>query len=98
MKKLNELVLKWAKEKGILDTGTVQGQLGKLHEEFQELETALSFEDLEEVADAIGDMQVVLIILAELVGLDADLCLEDAYKIISRREGKMVNGVFVKEE
>jgi len=95
---LNELVLAWADEKGILETGTVQGQLGKLHEEFSELETAIAFEDMEEVADAIGDMQVVLIILAELVGMDANECLAGAYDVISQRKGEMVNGVFVKEE
>jgi len=98
MNKLELKVLAWAKQKGILDTGTVAGQLGKLHEEFKELEDAVSFEDMPEIADAIGDMQVVLIILAEMYGLSAQECLEGAYEVIARRKGEMVNGVFVKDE
>jgi len=39
----------------------------------------------------------VLIILAEMKGLDANECLRDVYGILYNRKGKMQNGVFVKE-
>jgi NTP pyrophosphatase (non-canonical NTP hydrolase) len=91
-------VIKWAEDRGILEHGTVEGQMEKLHEEVQELVDALRTHNQVEVADAIGDIQVVLIILAELKGLSAEECLHDAYAIINQRKGKMVDGVFVKDE
>jgi len=91
-------VLQWAKDRGILDKATPLTQTAKLTEELAELIQALAVNDIEETKDAIGDMTVVLIILAELCELDHDDCLASAYEIISKRKGKMVDGVFVKEE
>jgi len=95
---LNDLILSWAEDKGILDEGTIEGQLDKLQEEFDELKAAIEMHDREEIEDAIGDMQVVLIILADLMGMDAREALRGAYDVICTRKGKMVDGVFVKEE
>ena len=92
-----EAVLNWAKDRGILDNGTVEGQMTKLQEEFDELKDAIAINDEAEIKDAIGDMQVVLIILAELLDMDAQEALQEAYNTISQRKGKMVNGVFVKD-
>ena len=94
---MEELVLSWARDRGILEHGTVEGQVEKLREEFQELIDALAKHDMHETADAIGDMQVVLTILAELLGMSAYQCYLDAYGVICTRKGKMVDGVFVKE-
>ena len=94
---MEELVIHWARERGILEHGTIQGQMEKLQEEFQELVDALSTNNTEETADAIGDMMVVLTILAELLDMSAYQCYVDAYKVIAQRKGKMVDGVFVKE-
>jgi len=95
---LNDLILGWASDRGILDQGTIEGQLEKLQEEFDELKAAIEMHDRTEIEDAIGDMQVVLIILADLLGLDAQEALRTAYGVIATRKGKMENGVFVKEE
>ena len=94
----SDKVLQWAEQKGILEHGTVYGQLTKLREEVLELEEALVNHDAHEVVDAIGDIQVVLIILAEIYGISAQDCLDKAYQVIAQRTGKMVNGVFVKDE
>ena len=51
-----------------------------------------------DVADDIGDMIVVLINIAERNNLTIEECLEVAYNDIKDRKGKMVDGVFVKEE
>lgn len=96
--KLEEKVVAWAEDRGILEVGTVEGQMKKLLEEYEELDDALSRKHQIDVADAIGDMQVVLIILAEMRGLSATECLAGAYEIINQRKGKMVDGQFVKEE
>ncbi len=94
---MESLILDWAEQKGILKDGTVSGQLDKLKEEYYELLDAINAGDTEEIADAIGDMQVVLIILAEMQRMSSYRCLQDAYTVIASRTGKMVNGVFVKD-
>jgi len=94
---IEALVINWARERGIFEYGTVEGQMDKLQEEFQELVDALAANDTAEIADSIGDMQVVLANLAELLGMSAYECYVDAYKVIAQRTGKMVNGVFVKD-
>ena len=94
---LEDLVVVWAKDRGILDQGTIEGQLKKLQEEMDELKEAWEKDDRTEYADAIGDCAVVLIILAEMYGLDYKDCLGAAYGEIVTRKGRMVDGVFVKE-
>lgn len=53
---------------------------------------------MEEVKDGIGDMLVTIIILAELNNLRSEDCLNYAYQEIKNRKGKMVDGLFVKEQ
>ena len=92
---LQDLVVGWAENKGIMKHGTVEGQIEKLQEEVQEL---LDAKTEGEFIDAIGDIQVVLIILAAMRGHSATACLASAYSEIATRTGKMENGVFVKDE
>jgi NTP pyrophosphatase (non-canonical NTP hydrolase) len=46
--------------------------------------------------DAIGDIGVVLTILADMLGYDFTDCLELAYNEIKDRTGKTVDGSFIK--
>lgn len=46
----------------------------------------------------MGDIFVTLIILCEQLEIDPVVCLEMAYKKISKRRGKTINGTFVKSE
>ena len=46
----------------------------------------------------MGDIFVTLIILCEDLGIDPVACLEMAYKKISKRHGKTINGMFYKAE
>jgi len=94
---MEDLVVKWADDRGILSQGTIEGQLKKLQEEMDELKEAYEKDDRTEYADAIGDCAVVLIILAEMYGLDYKDCLGAAYGEIVTRKGRMIDGVFVKE-
>jgi len=91
------LVLAWAKEKGILDKATKEAQMLKTVEEVGELSNALGKNDIEEIKDAIGDITITLIIQAELCGLDFDECVDSAYRVIAKRTGNMINGIFVKD-
>ena len=63
---LEPLVIKWAKEKGILQNGTPYKQLLKTGEEILELLHAIEDNNLDEIEDAIGDIVVTLIIYAEM--------------------------------
>ena len=71
--------------------------MDKLNEEFLELDVAIINDNQREVIDGIGDMTVVLILLAELRGLRFEDCLNAAYEEIKGRTGKMVDGTFVKD-
>ena len=88
----------WAKVRGLYDKGNTYVQYVKLQEEAGELAKALLKSDHDEVNDAIGDMVVVLTNLAHLHGTEIEYCIEDAYNVISKRTGKMINGTFVKDE
>tara|TARA_R110000803_G_scaffold182580_1_gene244953 strand:+ start:391 stop:1278 length:888 start_codon:yes stop_codon:yes gene_type:complete len=93
-----DLIRIWAKDKGIYDKGDSKTQYLKLMEEAGELAEALLKKDKPEVIDAIGDMVVVLTNLAALEGLRLEDCVASAYDVIKSRQGKMVNGTFVKEQ
>ena len=93
-----ELIREWAKEKGILDKGDTKTQCLKLFEEAGELSKAILNDDKEEFIDAIGDCVVVLTNLAHLGGVRIEDCIDEAYNVIAKRKGKMINGTFVKDE
>ena len=107
-----DLVEIWAIEKGIFEKGNPLAQAEKGIEEANELKDAIfadenglsnfynSKQELcntkEEIKDAIGDRLITLIISAKFADLDILDCLESAYKVISKREGEMIDGTFVK--
>jgi len=98
---LFDLVREWGEEKGITGEhgrGTVMGQLAKVNEEIGELNAAIrNVDDDDELIDAIGDSIVTLILLADLLGYEAEDCLQSAYEVISKRTGRMENGTFIKD-
>ena len=102
-------VLKWAKEKGILEKSNPLKQIEKTREETEETRDALLLQKFaktedgfnllqDKVKDGIGDQIVTLIILAELTGTDIEECLNLAWDEIKGRTGKMVDGIFVKDQ
>jgi NTP pyrophosphatase (non-canonical NTP hydrolase) len=86
----------WAETRGIYKSGDSKTQYVKLIEETGELAKALLNNDKEEIVDAIGDIVVVLTNLAKLENLQIEDCVEAAYNVIALRQGKMINGTFVK--
>ena len=93
-----DLIRSWAKDKGIYESGDSRTQYVKLMEEAGELAQAILKNDESEFIDAIGDMVVVLTNLAKLKGYNIEDCITSAYDVIKSRQGKMVNGTFVKQE
>jgi len=93
-----ELIRQWANKKGIYDKGDPKTQTLKLVEESGELAKAILNDDQSEVIDAIGDCVVVLTSIAHMRGVTIEQCLDEAYNVISKRKGKMINGTFVKNK
>lgn len=97
MNLLTDLIEDWARNKD-LDKAQPEKQMLKLMEEVGELAQGLAKDNLDQVVDSIGDVYVVLTILSMQLGLDIRECVEEAYEEIKGRQGRMVNGVFVKQE
>ncbi len=95
---LHDKVIDWANDRNIILGSTQQAQLAKLGEEFGELCRGVNKGNDAEIDDAIGDMVVVLSIIAAQNSTDLEECLQGAYDQIKHRTGQMVQGVFVKDE
>lgn len=93
-----EDIRQWAYDRNLVHGSTQQAQVAKLAEEFGELAGAIIRQDYSKTTDSIGDMVVVLTIIAEQEGINIESCIIDAYHEIKDRKGKMVDGIFVKEE
>lgn len=96
MNELVKLVEEWAKEKR-LDKAEPEKQMLKVIEEVGEVGASLARNNENDLRDGIGDVVVTLIILAMQNNMDLYECLNQAYSEIKNRQGKMINGVFVKE-
>lgn len=98
---LEEKVVMWADNRNIFSAtsgSSARTQMKKLAEEMMELHEAIIVGGILDIVDGIGDMLVVLAIIAEFEGTDLTRCFYDAYDQIKDRKGKMVNGLFVKEQ
>ena len=90
-------VEEWAQEKGIMYKANPMAQALKTLEECTELCTAINNKNREEIIDAMGDIMVTLVIQAKIQNVSLESCLETAYKVISKRTGRMINGTFIKD-
>jgi len=97
MENIEEQIISWAEERKLTDNRNFSSQMIKLMEEVGELSGAIARNDKSEQVDAIGDIQVVLIILCKQLGIDYKQSLQSAYNTIKNRKGKTINGIFVKD-
>jgi NTP pyrophosphatase (non-canonical NTP hydrolase) len=106
---MNELIDKtrqWFHDKGIIANSTPLKQLEKTQEELTETRDAVIHHEyvgdgavqyrLNEIKDGIGDTVVTLIGVCEMYGFTLEECLQMAYDTISKRNGTMIDGIFVK--
>ncbi len=93
---LIDAIESWHHDRHLIEGSTDQAQFLKLTEEQGELAGSLA-RGLSP-ADDIGDMIVVLINIAARNHLTLHECIEAAYTDIKDRKGRMVDGVFIKEE
>ena len=96
MQELTDKIRTWAIYRGLDDADPIK-QMLKFGEEAGELNSGLAKNKPDEVKDAIGDIYVVLTILAMQLGTSIEECTQLAYNEIKDRKGEMRNGVFVKE-
>ena len=101
VKPLSELVAliqNWAWDRSLIGGSTPNAQMLKLMEEVGELAGGVCKDKADVIKDSIGDVFVVLTIIAAQMGWSIEECVQAAYNEIKDRKGKMVDGVFVKEE
>ena len=94
--RLNQ-IRQWASDRNLIMGGSKQAQMLKGMEEFGEIAAAVARDNTGDVKDGIGDMVVVLTILAAQHDLAIEDCIEAAWHEIKDRKGVMRNGIFIKE-
>ena len=101
VKPLGELVAliqNWAWDRNLIEGSTHNAQMLKLMEEVGELAGGVCKDKADVIKDSIGDVFVVLTIIAAQMGWSIEECVQAAYAEIKDRKGRMIQGVFVKEE
>lgn len=94
---LEQKVVQWGKDRLIFERSDCDAQCEKLYEEWDELSDAILFGDYSKMKDSIGDMLVVLTMIAHMNKWSLSDCYHHAYNEIKDRKGKIVDGIFVKE-
>lgn len=93
-----EQIRDWAEQRNLIEGSNPQAQFLKLAEELGEVAECLAKGlPLDELKKELGDMLVVLTILAAQYGMSIDECAEAAYDKIRYRKGIMREGVFIRE-
>jgi len=89
-------VAMWHHDRNLIEGSDDKTQVVKLVEEFGELARAVA--KGRPIEDHIGDMLVVMINITERNDVSLLECLKVAYTEIANRKGRMVDGVFIKEQ
>lgn len=100
---LEKWVITWAVNKGINNpvnqTLKTLSETGELADAIAKGSDGSMFEEgktRDDIIDAIGDIEVCLIILKYQLGLSQNTPLSEAWRVISKRTGKTINGTFIK--
>lgn len=103
---LKTKVEEWANDKDLLHVLNADKQFMKFIEEVFEFKSEMDLIHIlggnelnsHDMMLEMGDIFVTLIILCEQLEIDPVVCLEMAYKKISQRRGRTIDGVFYKQE
>ena len=93
---LVKLIEQWHEDRNLIAGSTDKDQVLKLVQELGELSDSVCKE--KDMRDDLGDMLVVMINIMKRNNITIEECLQKAYDDIKQRKGKMVDGIFVKEE
>ena len=89
-------IVSWHLARNLIHGSSDKDQVLKLIQEVGELSDSICKE--QSPIDDIGDIMVVLINIIVRNNLSVTECLNHAYNDIKDRKGKMIDGIFVKEE
>ena len=89
-------VVSWHLARNLIHGSSDKDQVLKLIQEVGELSDSIC--KGQSPIDDIGDIMVVLINIIVRNNLSVTECLNHAYNDIKDRKGKMIDGIFVKEE
>lgn len=95
----DKLILKvgqWHEDRNLIDGSDDKSQVMKLMQELGELSDSVCKGEC--IKDDIGDMLVVMINICKRNKVTLFECLDVAYDDIRDRKGRMIDGVFVKED
>jgi len=95
MNQENQEIREWGDIRGLRGNDP-QVQMYRLLEEIAELHKAITTNDIPEIEDAIGDIQVVLIQLAKSYNKTAEEMLQGAFGVIKYRKGLTSNNEFIR--
>ncbi len=95
--KLVKLIESWANDRNLIQGSDPKTQLLKTMSELGELADGINKGNREKIIDGIGDTIVTLVIVCKQLDLDIGECINDAYRCIKDRKGRMHNGCFIKE-
>jgi NTP pyrophosphatase (non-canonical NTP hydrolase) len=93
---LVESIIKWHYDRNLIEGSTDKDQTLKLLQELGELSDSVC--KGKDISDDLGDMMVVMINIMERNNITMADCLTKAYNDIKDRKGRMVDGVFIKEQ
>jgi NTP pyrophosphatase (non-canonical NTP hydrolase) len=97
MNELIKQIKQWGYDKGIIQAGSPYAQATKTREECDELIDAIHYKDPVEVVDAIGDIFVTLVLQCAIQEIEIEDCIRSAYNVIAERNGKLKDGIFIKD-
>ena len=93
---LVKLIEQWHEDRNLIAGSTDKDQVLKLIQELGELSDSVCKE--KDMKDDLGDMLVVMINIMKRNNITIEDCSQKAYDDIKDRKGRMVDGIFVKEE
>jgi len=94
---ITELIKKLAADRN-LNTGDPKAQVIKMVKELVELSNGIDKDEKWQIIENIGGIYVVLVVLCMQLRLDINDCIWVAYENKKDGKGRMINGLFVKEE
>jgi len=89
-------VIRWHYDRNLIEGSSDKDQVLKLIQEIGELSDSVC--KGKDIRDDIGDMLVVMLNITERNGVSLTECFQQAWNDIKDRKGRMVDGIFVKEQ
>ncbi len=94
----NDEIIQFFEDKGLYERTDFLSQFKKLEEEVDELKDALLLGDDEQILNEAGDVYITLLNVLKTCNLTMEQAVNYSTNKILKRSGKVVNGVFIKDQ